>query len=349
MSIKQDRTGARTAADLERKYAFGQTFADVYKLAEDAKKIAEQASESVDGLDHEEIFNRLTNYGEWQGVYRSGDNIYMNASYIKTGKLSGANLEVDAATIKGKLSANNVDASELKVNAANITGTLSAGQINTTNLSVSAANITGTLSASQIDTTYLSVDAANIEGILSADYVSISGALSIDGYGYIGYVDSSSPDGDTYGVGVAAGSYGAIITTGGARLTGPSSQVLCAGSIWLDTVNSIKASTDITVTSDRRAKDDIRYNVDDYLAIFDALKPATFLWLNRADKRRHLGMIAQEVEEAMLNAGFERSDFAPLNIDEDGRYGITYGEFIPLLVAKVQQLDAEVKELRQNG
>lgn len=353
MSVKQDGAYPRTAADLERRYSFGQTFAEVYSLISDAQRVANDASNAFESLDQEAIFNRLTNYGEWQGVYRDGDNIYMNASFIKAGKLSGTNLEVDAATIKGKLSANNVDASELKVSAANITGTLSAGQINTTYLKVSAANIVGSLSASQIDTTYLSVNAANVSGVLSASYVSVNGGLSVYSGnsfgGYVGHVSSSSPDGQTTGVGVSAGSYAAIVTTGGAKLTGAYSQVLCAENIWLETSNKINANKSISVTSDRRAKEDIRYNVGDYLVVFDSLKPATFVWREGNDKRKQFGMIAQDVEENLKCNGVELSDFAPLSIGEDGRYGLSYEGFIALLIAKVQQLDAEVKELKQNG
>ncbi|MFR3145398.1 MAG: hypothetical protein ACLTOT_14370 [Eubacterium callanderi] len=40
-------------------------------------------------LTQEEVFNKLTNNGEWQGLYSdSSGNLYFNASYIKTGMLS---------------------------------------------------------------------------------------------------------------------------------------------------------------------------------------------------------------------------------------------------------------------
>ena len=41
MSAKQDRHGARTVADLERKYAFGKSFAEAYGLANDAREVAQ--------------------------------------------------------------------------------------------------------------------------------------------------------------------------------------------------------------------------------------------------------------------------------------------------------------------
>jgi len=93
------------------------------------------------------------------GVSKTGI-LYATGAYIK-------NAHIDAASIEGKLTANQINASDLKVKAANITGTLSASQINASNLKVKAANITGTLSASQINTKNLSVSAANITGNLS--------------------------------------------------------------------------------------------------------------------------------------------------------------------------------------
>lgn len=67
MSVKQDRPYARTATDLERRYNFGKSFAEVIGLAEDAKRTATSAEYAVSELDKslnsKEIFNRLTNNG----------------------------------------------------------------------------------------------------------------------------------------------------------------------------------------------------------------------------------------------------------------------------------------------
>ena len=93
MSLKQDRQGVRTASELERKYGFGKTFAEILGIAEGAQDAAEQAKSAVSDLDNEltqeEIFNRLTNNGAAKGVYRDeAGNIYINADYIKSGKIS---------------------------------------------------------------------------------------------------------------------------------------------------------------------------------------------------------------------------------------------------------------------
>ena len=155
---KQDGYASRTAADLERKYNFGQTFAEVYGLVNDARKAAEEAQSAVDGLNQEQIFNLLTNYGESQGIYRGDDgNVYVNASYIKSGKLSGANLEVDAATIKGELSADIIKG-----------GTLDCSKITVQNLSIGQADIQTALEASTISANMIK------GGVLDFNYVTAS-------------------------------------------------------------------------------------------------------------------------------------------------------------------------------
>lgn len=80
---KMDLHGVRTAADVERKYNFGKSFAEVMGIATDAQSLAKQAVELGANLTQEEVFNALTNNGQAQGIFR-GDNgeVYINAEYI---------------------------------------------------------------------------------------------------------------------------------------------------------------------------------------------------------------------------------------------------------------------------
>ncbi len=50
MSLKQDRQGARTPAELERKYKFKKNFNEVKKTAEEAKKVAASVIKDENGL-----------------------------------------------------------------------------------------------------------------------------------------------------------------------------------------------------------------------------------------------------------------------------------------------------------
>lgn len=94
---KQDRQGARTAQDIERKYNFGESFAEVYNIATGARATAEEAKETAKdakdnpNLDHEAVFNALTEDGKCQGLYRDPENgnVYLNAEFIKSGVFTG--------------------------------------------------------------------------------------------------------------------------------------------------------------------------------------------------------------------------------------------------------------------
>ena len=148
---KQDGYASRTAADLERKYNFGQTFADVYGLVADARKIAEEAQSAYDGLNQEQIFNLLTNYGDAQGIYRDDNgNVYMNASYIKSGTISGGTVKVAAAVIEGELTAATIKADKISG------GTLDFSKVTAGNLEVTTAQIS--------DLNALSITASQISG-----------------------------------------------------------------------------------------------------------------------------------------------------------------------------------------
>lgn len=92
MSAKQDRQGARTVTDLERRYNFGEQFAKILGIATDAQDSAQQAAEAVknfnENLTPDQIFYLLTGGGADQGVYRENGKIFLNANYIKTGFIS---------------------------------------------------------------------------------------------------------------------------------------------------------------------------------------------------------------------------------------------------------------------
>lgn len=99
MSFKQDLAGARTAADIERRYNFTKRFSEVMGIASDAQRAAEgaasEAAEEVKkSLTQEEIFNLLTNNGEAQGIYRENGQIYINANYIMAGVIDAAVVQV---------------------------------------------------------------------------------------------------------------------------------------------------------------------------------------------------------------------------------------------------------------
>lgn len=81
---RQDRQGVRTAEDVERRHNYGKTFAEVFNLIEETDRKVDEATEALDkSLTADEIFKRLTNGGEDQGIYREDGKVYINAEYIR--------------------------------------------------------------------------------------------------------------------------------------------------------------------------------------------------------------------------------------------------------------------------
>lgn len=192
-------------------------------------------------------------------------------------------------------------------------------------------------------------------GEISANYIKLGGEmivyenLTVNSVGgFIGYLESENYHGNTtYGMGMLNynRAYQVVVTDNGARLTSPTAEVVAAVNITLDTSRKINASTEITVTSDRRKKDEIRYDVEKYFPVFDRLKPCSFLRKDGGNQR-HLGFIAQEYLEAETASGILPEDSVIVS-ETDGYYGLSYGEVIPLLVAEVQKLNNRVKELEK--
>ena len=191
-------------------------------------------------------------------------------------------------------------------------------------------------------------------GEISADYIRLGGEMTVyeetdSRYrgGSLGYVSSYDYNGNrTYGMGMLNydRNYQVVVTDSGARLTSPTAEVVASVNITLDTSRKINASTELTITSDLRKKEEVRYDVaEKYLPLLDRLKPCSFLRKDGGDQR-HLGFIAQEYRDAETAAGISSEDSVIIG-KTDGFYGLTYGEFIPLLVAKIQELNNRVKEL----
>lgn len=117
-------------------------------------------------------------------------------------------------------------------------------------------------------------------------------------------------------------------------------------------------------SSDRNLKKDIKPLDEDYVRIFDLLKPVSYKYIHGTSNRIHTGFIAQEVEEAVAKVGLSSLDFAgyckgdvtthdengnevPV-LDENGNqtyeYSLRYSEFIALNTAKIKQLEARYED-----
>lgn len=110
------------------------------------------------------------------------------------------------------------------------------------------------------------------------------------------------------------------------------------------------ADVSIKVTSDKNKKNSIEPLQSIYSEIFDRLNPVTFKYNNGNSDRIHVGLIAQEVEEAVISEGLTTKEFAPVcyDIDANGNktdYGIRYEELVSMCIYEIQKLKNRIAEL----
>ena len=113
-------------------------------------------------------------------------------------------------------------------------------------------------------------------------------------------------------------------------------------------------STSSTIsTSDRQAKHDISYDIDDYEALWDELKPVKYKFNDGTSNRYHTGFISQDIEDSLERIGMSSLDFAAFikspkyNEDMiDGyNYALRYEEIIALNTLKIKKLEARIAAL----
>lgn len=139
-----------------------------------------------------------------------------------------------------------------------------------------------------------------------------------------------------------------LATDKGVRMTADGTSLYCARGL-------IKSSIGITQGSDRRIKNSISCDMEKYIPVFLKLKPSCFKMNDGTSDRFHTGFIAQEVEEAVRDAGLTNKDFAALTIEqkegEDGKtreeYGLRYSEFVSLNTYMIQQAWKRIEALEQ--
>lgn len=107
---------------------------------------------------------------------------------------------------------------------------------------------------------------------------------------------------------------------------------------------NILAYPGIANGSDRRWKKDEKLMDPVFLEVLKGLMPKTFRF-KKADKELRIGFIAQDVLEVMDNEGIDDQPIVQQN-EEDGFYGIDYGQITSLLVAGWQEHEKTITELK---
>lgn len=114
---------------------------------------------------------------------------------------------------------------------------------------------------------------------------------------------------------------------------------------------NIYGQAGVVNTSDRNEKFDILPMAEVYGQIFDRLIPVTFKYVDNSNERTHIGLVAQDVKDAILDVGLTTKEFAGYcewkNEDESIGCGLRYSEFVAINIYEIQKLKARVKELEE--
>lgn len=278
----------------------------------------------------------------------------INGGCIKTGLIDADRLNLTGAITFSDLSSsvrNDID--DALSTAQDAQSTVDRWSYSGTTYIDGTRIMTGTVSASTLEGGEINL--LNGSG-QTAGIIELTGASSYGGQKVVlrsGAIELNSQAGDVY---IRSGSYGNYLQlsngvfVGVGNLAPHSSGAQSCGTSarrWSDIYVSASAIT----TSDRSLKHDIRYDLSAYDALFDALKPCSFQYDNGKSGRTHLGLIAQDVEEALEAAGLTSLDFAGFvkSPDEEAEggylYSLRYEEFVALCVREIQRLGQRVREL----
>jgi hypothetical protein len=170
--------------------------------------------------------------------------------------------------------------------------------------------------------------------------------------GYFGYATGDDAvNASTPGIAMSAldGAHYVIATTSGVRMTAEDNAIVVMD-------NQIAATEEISISSDRRLKEEISYDMEKYEDFFLALKPSHYKYTFGQSGREHIGFIAQDVEDAIEKNGITTKEFAglvqlsqenPLIGEYADQYFLRYEDFIALNTYMIQKLMARVEKLER--
>ena len=323
-------------------------------ITKTAEEIRLEVKNEIDGLSASIDIKLDSITSQITGINGQVSSITQTVSGIQT-QITGLNNQVSSIDQK-------VDSISLDVSNG-----ISSSRIELTvdGVRVSSATVEFTgdiIFASDLTDGRTSISGDNINtGEISARYIRLGGQMEVykstsrraDVGGYIGFMSgASATGGSTDGIAIANYTERAVVicTNRGARMGYDGvSTVVCTSSQVSITGDTVFINGEPATTSDARLKTEKQYDVEKYLGVFDRLKPCTFVY--DGHKRRHLGLIAQEVQKALADEGIPESDFAALCTEvpseehPDGLYTLRYGEIQIMAIAKIQQLEKKIKDL----
>ena len=109
------------------------------------------------------------------------------------------------------------------------------------------------------------------------------------------------------------------------------------GSYTFNVTGDIYATADVIAFSDARVKEDVR-TVENALDKVTKLRGVTYIKKDEDNKKRKMGVIAQEVLEVLPEVVHE---------DNDGYYGVSYGNIVGVLIEAIKEQQKQIDELKQ--
>jgi hypothetical protein len=276
---------------------------------------------------------------------------------------TGSRVVLDSAGIRAYNSGGTV-----VFNFATSTGTLSlSGYVEDGTAADDINNGTTTISGTKITTGTLSADKI-FAGTISASSINLTSSsyqLTVGSSSQFAYLNVLP--GSTNGVTINSIGFQSTSTAGWNTNMYPylNNSVFCGlqAFAWA----GIRSVTAVVVTSDERTKNSIA-DSDLGLEFINSLRPVSYKFnvgrneitrdedgqingsVEVVGKRKHYGLIAQEVKQTLDSLNVE--DFGGWILDDiddpDSNQGLRYEEFISPLIKAVQELSARVKQLEGN-
>ena len=211
--------------------------------------------------------------------------------------------------------------------ALNVTREINIDKANIDNATLGELTVTGdvTLGSGSSGTNPTKVNIKSnteIKGDLKVNEIE-AGGISVSSKDPLKVKSTSVPAGDGDNIYLLG-----VKDTGGVDIT-YTVDVPDGPSVYMDSSGTLTA-TDITITSSRKAKENIQSTHVKGTDIIDSINVVDFTYINDPDKVPHVGFIAEDTDSLLSTPGRNKMD---------------YTNCIGILLKAVQELSARVKEL----
>lgn len=311
----------------------------------------------------------------WEDVNEITENVTtITNETISTTDVLAENLQVKAAHIQGQLAAEQIDTKGLiaeNISSTTIDGkTISGGNIineyNDYITEIKNGQIySHTISLKQVDSGLVpAIYLENLEGtakvnsiLFEEDLIKFGSAIEcgeITSSSSVWIKESFHVEGDNNGL---RSEHGWLIRNNNVS----DETIVAVGSTLLDTriygTNIYQGGSSTTITSDERIKQDFN-TLEQYEDLFFCLKPVSYKYKNGTSGRTHIGIVGQDVKEALHNNNLTTDDFAgyvefPTDeecmpyIQDATMCGVRLDEFVMLNTHMIQKLYKVIENQKQ--